>query len=277
MDGYSAELDVRMIIRTCYDKMTFTEKSIADYFLSDVPLEDLSPSTLTAKLYVSKASLTRFANRCGFAGYREFVYRYKMDRAMQRDNSSFTSLTQKVIETYQTLFRRTQSLIKESQLRRITQMLICSDRVYLYGSGSSGVAAREFSLRFVRLGMPVEAIDDYLLMKINASVMQPDATVIGMSISGKTRVLLSSLRIAKERGAKVILMTANQSERLAREFDEVLYVASDEMLNAGISISPQFPLLIMGDIIFSYYMHTDLFSKRAIHNHTLEVLNKEKM
>lgn len=277
MEGYSAELDVRAIIRARYDKMTSTEKAIADYFLEDVPMEELSSSTITAKLYVSKASLTRFANRCGFAGYREFVYRYKMDRILQKDNSSFTVLTQKVIETYQSVFQRTQSLIKEAQLHRIAQMLVGSERVYLYGSGSSGIAAREFRLRFMRLGMPVEAIDDYLLMKINASVMPPDATVIGMSISGKTRVLLSSLRIAKERGAKTILMTANPSERLNREFDEVLHVASDEMLDAGISISPQFPLLIMGDIIFSYYLHTDLFSRRAIHTHTMEVLNKEKM
>ena len=94
--------------------------------------------------------------------------------------------------------------------------------------------------------------------------------------SGKTRVLLSSLRIAKERGARVILMTANSSDRLAGQFDEVLHVASDAMLDAGISISPQFPLLIMGDILFSYYLHTDLFRKRAIHSHTVEVL-KERM
>ena len=89
-------------------------------------------------------------------------------------------------------------------------------------------------------------------------------------------MLLSSLRIAKERGARVILMTANSSDRLAGQFDEVLHVASDAMLDAGISISPQFPLLIMGDILFSYYLHTDLFRKRAIHSHTVEVL-KERM
>lgn len=276
MEKQPPQGDIRSVIRACYDKMTATEKAIADYFLGDVPIENLSPKTLTARLYVSKATLTRFANRCGFEGYREFVYHYKTGRMQQPGGSSFTQLTRKVIETYQAIFDRTRALIDEDQLERIARMLVCSERVYLYGSGSSGIAARELRLRLMRLGMPVEAIDDYLLMKINASVMQPDATVIGLSISGKTRVLLSSLRIAKERGARVILMTANSSDRLAGQFDEVLHVASDAMLDAGISISPQFPLLIMGDILFSYYLHTDLFRKRAIHSHTVEVL-KERM
>lgn len=276
MEKQPPQGDIRSVIRACYDKMTATEKAIADYFLGDVPIENLSPKTLTARLYVSKATLTRFANRCGFEGYREFVYHYKTGRVQQPGGSSFTQLTRKVIETYQAIFDRTRALIDEDQLERIARMLVCSERVYLYGSGSSGIAARELRLRLMRLGMPVEAIDDYLLMKINASVMQPDATVIGLSISGKTRVLLSSLRIAKERGARVILMTANGSDRLAGQFDEVLHVASDAMLDAGISISPQFPLLIMGDILFSYYLHTDLFRKRAIHSHTVEVL-KERM
>ena len=276
MEKQPPQGDIRSVIRACYDKMTATEKAIADYFLGDVPIENLSPKTLTARLYVSKATLTRFANRCGFEGYREFVYHYKTGRVQQPGGSSFTQLTRKVIETYQAIFDRTRALIDEDQLERIARMLVCSERVYLYGSGSSGIAARELRLRLMRLGMPVEAIDDYQLMKINASVMQPDATVIGLSISGKTRVLLSSLRIAKERGARVILMTANSSDRLAGQFDEVLHVASDAMLDAGISISPQFPLLIMGDILFSYYLHTDLFRKRAIHSHTVEVL-KERM
>lgn len=272
-----SEKEILSVIRATYDRMTPIEQTIADYFMGEIPLEDLSAKTMTAKLYVSKASLSRFACRCGFEGYREFVYRYKEDMLACRNSSSFTQMTQKAIETYQTIYDRTLTLINEGQLRRIADLLIESQRVYLYGSGSSGLAAREFRLRFMRLGMPVEAIDDYLLMKINSAVVQPNTLVIGMSISATTKVLMSSLRIAKERGARVLLMTANTSERLVREFDEVLHIASDTMLDAGLSISPQFPLLMMGDILFSYYMNTDLLNRRAIHQETREALNRERM
>lgn len=265
------------VIRAAYDRMTPIEQTIADYFLGEIPLEDLSAKTITARLYVSKASLSRFANRCGFEGYREFVYRYKEDMLASRNSSSFTQMTQKAIETYQTIFDRTLALINEEQLRRVAGLLMDSQRVYLYGSGSSGLAAREFRLRFMRLGMPVEAIDDYLLMKINSAVVLPNTLVIGMSISARTKVLMSSLRMARERGARVLLMTANTSERLVREFDEVLHIASDTMLDAGLSISPQFPLLMMGDILFSYYMNTDLLNRRAIHQETREALSRERM
>lgn len=265
---------VLAIVRASYDRMTPIEQSIADFFLGEPPPTELSAKTVTAKLFISKASLSRFANRCGYEGYREFVFKYKEDMLDNRNSPSFTEMTQKVIETYQTIFDRTLALIDEKQLQRIASLLIESQRVYLYGNGSSGLAAREFRLRFMRLGMPVEAIDDYLLMKINSAVVQPNTLVIGMSISGTTRSLMSSLRLAKEHGARVLLMTANNSQRLVREFDEVLHIASDTMLDAGLSVSPQFPLLIMGDILFSYYINTDLLNLRAIHQETHEALKR---
>ena len=128
MEKQPPQGDIRSVIRACYDKMTATEKAIADYFLGDVPIENLSPKSLTARLYVSKATLTRFANRCGFEGYREFVYHYKTGRVQQPGGSSFTQLTRKVIETYQAIFDRTRALIDEDQLERIARMLVCSDQ-----------------------------------------------------------------------------------------------------------------------------------------------------
>ena len=56
------------VIRAAYDRMTPIERTIADYFLGEIPLEDLSAKTITGRLYVSKASLSRFANRCGIQG-----------------------------------------------------------------------------------------------------------------------------------------------------------------------------------------------------------------
>ena len=90
----------------------------------------------------------------------------------------------------------------------------------------------------LRLGVPVEAIDDDLLTKINSAAVQPNTLVTGIPISAITKGLMSSLRIAHERGAQAPLMTANTSEWLAWEFDERLHIASDTMMDAGLSIQP---------------------------------------
>lgn len=262
--------DYKEIIQTNYEKMTKTEQYIADYFLQDNLTEDLSAEAVTKRLFVSKATLTRFARRCGCEGYREFIFRYKSKSG--EAETSFTKITNEVISTYQILYNRTLQLINEEQLKRIVQMFLDSDRIYFFGNGSSGYTAQDFALRFLRLGLPVQAITDSLLIQANSSLMQPNSVVVGLSVGAKTKVIVESMKFAREQGAKTILITANRSSKLVLLFDEVINIAHDKMLDSGISISPQFPLLIMCDIIFSYYLNTDVFLRKSNYKRTLDVL-----
>ena len=60
-----------------YDSFTSVEKAIADYFLSNNERVDFSSKAMKERLFVSEASLSRFAKKLGFKGYREFIYRYE--------------------------------------------------------------------------------------------------------------------------------------------------------------------------------------------------------
>ena len=66
------------IIEKNYDKFTTVEKSIADFFIHNQEKVDLSSKAMADRLYVSEASLSRFAQKCGYRGYREFVYQYEV-------------------------------------------------------------------------------------------------------------------------------------------------------------------------------------------------------
>ena len=59
------------LIEMAYSKLTPLEKRIADYFMN------LSSKAVSQRLYVSEASLSRFAKKIGFKGYRQFVYVYQ--------------------------------------------------------------------------------------------------------------------------------------------------------------------------------------------------------
>ena len=92
--------------------------------------------------------------------------------------------------------------IDEAQIDSVVGMMTSASYVYVYGIGSSGIAAQEFKLRFMRLGMRVEAISDPHLMKINSSLVNEECLIFGFSISGTTKEVLSGLNIAKENGAR---------------------------------------------------------------------------
>ncbi|HFI0668836.1 TPA: hypothetical protein ACGO4I_002325 [Streptococcus suis] len=76
----ATEKNIIAIIESNIDKMTELEKEIARYFTQLDPVDaDLTLEFTTATLHVSPSALTRFAKKCGFSGYREFVFTYQKD------------------------------------------------------------------------------------------------------------------------------------------------------------------------------------------------------
>ena len=61
-----------------YKNFSPAEKKIADFFINnELDDIDLSAKAITQRLYVSEATLSRFAKKSGFKGYRELVFAYK--------------------------------------------------------------------------------------------------------------------------------------------------------------------------------------------------------
>jgi DNA-binding MurR/RpiR family transcriptional regulator len=54
--------------------------------------------------------------------------------------------------------------------------------------------------------------------------------------------------------------------------DEVLYVATSKNLDGGTMISPQFPILVMIDVFYTYYFENDSYFKAEKHKETLSAL-----
>lgn len=76
----------------------------------------------------------------------------------------------RVQNSYQKLLQENFRILDEEQVRRVAGMLNISKRVLIFGIGNSGYAAEEFQLRFMRIGMDVNAVTDSHMMKIGAAL-----------------------------------------------------------------------------------------------------------
>lgn len=257
------------LIESNIDNMTSSEKEIAYYFIKQEPVESMSINYFSEYLHVSKATLTRFAKKCGFSGFREFLYKYTDCLKDKGSKTISKSLTRKVLLDYQELLTKNYSIIDENQLDRIKLMIDKASRVYLYGKGSSVFALQEMKLRFMRLGIVVEVISDEDMFLWNNLLLDKTCLVIGATISGKTKVVLESLSAAKKLGAKSILMTTRHYENDDIYCDELLLLPSNKFLSHGNKISPQIPILLMTDCLLSYYLdnpyHKEYYEKTIIH------------
>ncbi|MBY0758923.1 MULTISPECIES: MurR/RpiR family transcriptional regulator [Sellimonas] len=260
-------------IEAIYETFTELEKNIADYFIHYDGKEDLVSKKVAKRLYVSEASLSRFAKKCGYTGYREFLFSYQQGRnASPHPHASHH--IKKVLNSYQELLNKSYSLMDEEQIIRIVDILSKKKRIYVYGKGSSGLVGMEMKLRFMRIGANIEAITDEHIMKMNSVLLDDECAVIGISISGKTEAVIESLKIAKKCGAKVILMTAHAEKQFLDFCDEVMLFALKENLEQGKAISPQFPILIMVDMLYSQMIQLDEYRRKMLHEYTLEALDE---
>ena len=260
------------MIDSNYDNFTTVEKNIADFFIRNRKKVDFSAKAIAERLYVSEASLSRFAKKCGYRGYREFVYQY--EETFVEKEESMTDNTRMILNSYQELLNKTYSLMDEAQIARISRYLNQAERVFVCGRGSSGFAAEEMEHRFMRIGVDIDSIQDSDLMRMQAVFQDKRSLVFGISVSGEAEAVLYLLREANKRGAKTVLLTAKNRGIFDSFCDEVVLFPSLKHLNHGNVISPQFPILVMIDIIYSNYVEQDKFAREVLHDNTLRALEK---
>ena len=116
------------IIESNYENFTALEKNIADFFMKNEEKMDFSAKEIAKHLFVSEASLSRFAKKCGFRGYREFIYQY--EESFEEKNKELTGHTRTVLNMYQELLNKTYSLMDEAQIIRMWERKFrpCSER-----------------------------------------------------------------------------------------------------------------------------------------------------
>ncbi len=262
------EKSVIPMIESNYENLTSVEKTIADFFINNKENRNLDAKSVANYLYISEASISRFAKKIGFTGYREFIYHYQS--TFQEEKIEVEEGTKVVLNTYQELLNKSYNLINEEQMNRITRLISGKKRIYVYGAGSSGLVAKEFKTRFMRIGLDVEAITDFHLLLMNAVRLHEDSLVIGISISGATKEIIDALYMAKEKGATTVFITSRNNKQFTKDFDEVVLTAVKQNLEYGNVISPQFPALIIIDIIYANYLKDDRRSKEAIYDATIE-------
>lgn len=258
--GYATDMDeyaksIIPIIEANYEKYTETERYIADYFLKQARPERLSAELVSKELSVSVASLSRFAKKCGFDGYREFTYEFRNSyvekSAVEQQQSRL------VLETYQNLLNKIYSLLDEGQIHRIVTELKWARRVFVCGRGSSGLAAEEMATRFRWIGIDMTALRDNEDMRMQSVFLNRHDLMIGLSLSGTKSEILYMLDRGFQQGARTMLITGKNRQTYEDFCNEVLLVPSLQHLNHGNLISPQFPLLLMIDILYAAYVNDD--------------------
>jgi DNA-binding MurR/RpiR family transcriptional regulator len=118
-------------------------------------------------------------------------------------------------------------------------------------------------------------VDEHI-MKMNGALLDEECLVIGITLSAKIGIIRESLMIAKGKKAKTIIITSNNDYKLRNFCDEILLVAVKENLEGGNNISPQFPILLVVDVLYAHFLNLDYARKTNIFQDTLSIIKQEE-
>lgn len=206
-------MSLLMRIQSEYPTFTVSEKEIADYILSS-PKEAsrLTIQAMASKIRVSNATITRFSKKIGCKNFSELKLQLASGSELVENNYDDSSLLMK----YQEILRDLNGMNDYNEIKNILTMILKAKRIYIYGVGSSGLAAQELNYRLSRMGFTCEAVIDTHLMVIRSSLLKKDDLLLAFSRSGETQELVISVTKAQENGAKIVSVTSSEDTRLTK-------------------------------------------------------------
>ena len=261
--------DVFTRINREYYQLTSAEKKIADYMLLQrQECQYMSISEMAEVADVAEATVSRFCRRLGYKGYSAFKLAVAGSGSGQRpmnplygeiqSEDSLGDMCQKIYAADVDAITQTLALINPAAVTAAADMLLAADRVLCMGLGGSMILAREAAHLFSTALPNFYPVDDSHFQAIRAALLTPGDAVMYFSYSGSTRDMVDLMKIARERGAKIILITRFPKSPGAALADVVLECGAKEgPLQMG-SVAARMGQLFITDVLFNEMCRRDM-------------------
>ncbi len=244
-----------------YYQLTSAEKRVADYVVAHQrQTQYMSISELAEKCSVAEATISRFCRRMGYKGYSAFKLAVANSVNGQGGGSPLgegvledggaESPFQELLETDVEAIVQTGRLNRPEEIHRAAEMLLGADTVLCMGQGGSMIMAQEAAHLFGTIRPGFFAIQDSHLQSIRCAQLTERDVVFYFSYSGATRDLTDVLKLARERQAKVILITRFPKSPGAVYANVVLQCGSNESPTQLGTVAARVAQLFLLDILF---------------------------
>ena len=244
-----------------YYQLTSAEKKVADYaVIHQQKTQFMSISELSEEAVVAEATVTRFCKRLGCKGYNAFKLAVANSVAGRIDSlppeseitpdDSIAELGRKLYMADRDAMAQTLELLRPDDVKKAADILCAADNVLCMGQGGSMLLAQECAHLFSTSVPHFRAVSDSHLQAIAAAHLTERDAVIYYSYSGSTEELLKNLRVVRDRGAGVILITRFPKSPGAAYADVVLQCGSREGLLQMGSVAARVAQLYLTDVLF---------------------------
>jgi len=190
-----------------------------------------------------QASVLRLCRQLGFKGFSDFKLALMAELAATErngavDNGNEEDRYNALVSRLSLSMQKTASALHAERVLAIALHIAKARRIFLFGSGISGLVSPLAAYRLMRLGLPAQAFQDPVLAHEVMTDIDKNCVALGISESGVTLDTVEFLKRARAAGAKTIAITGRVNSPVAQAADLVLLAVPIEPLTIGGDVSP---------------------------------------
>ena len=217
-------------VRTLRPTLGPAVQRIADFIVQHPQdVVHMSVSEVAERTAASEGSVVGFCKLLGATGFQqlkivlaqEIVQPVQLIHEDLEPGDKAAKVMAKIFHSDVQTLLDTQATLEASAVEAAVRILRGARRIEIYGIGSAATIADDAHYRMLRIGLNVKAVVDSHVQAISASLTGPEVAVLTISHSGSTHETVTATRLAREAGAKTIVIT-NFGKSPIQQFADVL-------------------------------------------------------
>jgi len=254
-------------IRQLYSSLALNERRLADYLLSQPDrARHLSSQKLADESGVSQSSVVKFAQKLGYKGFPALKLALSESLA---DKDAITvynhilsddplkTVGEKLFIEKMSAIRATLDINSEEMLLETLRLLRNAKRIVLVGIGASGLVAKDFSWKLMKIGISAVAEQDMHALLASVQAMNADDVLLAISYTGERREINLAAQEAQRIGATVMAFTGFTPNTLQQAATHCLYTVAEEQTTRSAAISSTTAQLALTDLLFMALIQRD--------------------
>lgn len=258
-------------IRQRYPQLAQSDRKLADFILAQPDLaRHLSSQQLASQAGVSQSSVVKFAQKLGFKGFPALKLALSEALASNANPHSVPVHNQicgddplrlvgeKLIQDNVAAMHASLDVNSEDKLLETIALLRGARRIVLTGIGASGLVARNFSWKLMKIGVNAVAELDMHALLATVQAMTGDDLLLAISYSGARREINLAADETLRVGGKVLAITGFSPNALQQRATHCLYTIAEEQATRSAAISSTSAQMMLTDLLFMGLVQQDL-------------------
>lgn len=234
-------------LREVSNGLSAKERGVAEYIIANKQsLKNMSIQTLAKANDVSTTTILRLCHKLGYQGFSDLKIDLitasgssKQDNVLQEDinlDDSIETVNGKIHLIEKSSIDETHAMMNSEQLAKANELIRNSNKVVIYGAGSSGLVGKELEYQLIKIKKDVSCHLDYSIQFSIVNTLDKHDLLIIISHSGENQDGVKLLTLAQQFGVPSIAITKMGQSRISGLADVLLHTISTESVSRLIPI-----------------------------------------